>query len=336
MQSAVIRPRTCMRGAALAGMALCAAALATLFAGAAHAQAWPNKPIHIVVPFAPGGGTDVTVRIVGPRLGEALGQPVVVDYKAGAGTMIGTEFTARAAPDGYTIMIASASHALNPALHAKVPYHPTRDFQALSMGVSFPFVLAVTNALPVANVKELIAAARAGPGKLSFASSGVGSTPHLAGEVFKSMTGTSLVHVPYKGGGPALNDVIAGQVPVTFSTAVETLPQVRAGKLRGLAVSSAKRASMAPELPTIAEAGVPGYDVTGWYVFLAPAATPRPIVERLNAEITRILQTPATRDQLISLAAEPWPTTPAAAQDYVASETQRWAQVIRQANIKPD
>jgi tripartite-type tricarboxylate transporter receptor subunit TctC len=329
-------PRTHVRSAFSSRIFAVLACIACAIGGAAHAQSWPGKPIHMIVPFAPGGGTDVTVRIVGPRLGEALGQPVVVDYKAGAGTMIGTEFTARAPADGYTIMIASASHALNPSLHSKVAYHPTRDFQALTMGVSFPFVLAVTNTLPVSNVKELIAAARADPGKLSFASSGVGSTPHLAGEVFKSMTGTSLVHVPYKGGGPALNDVIAGQVPVTFSTAVETLPQVRAGKLRGLAVSSVKRAATAPELPTIAEAGVPGYDVTGWYVFLAPAGTPKAIIGRLNQEITRILQTPAARDQLLALAAEPWPTTPAVAQDYIASETQRWAQVIRQANIKPD
>ena len=313
-----------------------AACLACCAACAVHAQAWPSRAIHLVVPFAPGGGTDATVRIVGPRLSEALGQPVVVDYKPGAGTMIGTEFTARAPADGYTIMIASASHALNPALHAKVPYHPTRDFQAISMGVTFPFILAVTNSLPVTSVKELIAAAKAEPGKLAFASSGVGSTPHLAGEVFKSMTGTDMVHVAYKGGGLALNDVVSGQVPLTFSTALETLPQVRASKLRGLAVSSSKRSAAAPELPTIAQAGVPGYDVTGWYVFLAPAGTPRPVIERLNAEITRILQTPAAREQMLFNAAEPWPTTPAQAQDYVASETTRWAQVIKAANIKPD
>jgi len=324
---------------ALPRMAACLAMLACLAlpAGpAAHAQPYPSRPLHLIVPFAPGGGTDVTVRIVGPRLQEALGQPVVVDYKPGAGTMIGTEFTAHAPADGYTIMIASASHALNPALHRKVNYHPTRDFQALSMAVSFPFVLAVTNSLPVASVKELIAAAKAEPGKLAFASSGVGSTPHLAGEVFKSMTGVDMMHVAYKGGSLALNDVIAGQVPVTFATAVETLPQVRGGKLRGLAVSSAARAAAAPELPTIAEAGVPGYEVTGWYVFLAPAGTPRAIVERLNAEITRILQAPAAREQLTALAAEPWPTTAAQAQDYVASETLRWAEVIRRAGIKPD
>jgi len=329
----MIPARPARRALGCALLFLCAGIGAT-----AHAQnpAWPEKPIRMIVPFAPGGGTDVTVRIVAPRLQEALGQPVVADYKPGAGTMIGTEFTARAAADGYTIMIASASHALNPALHSKVPYHPTRDFQALTMGVTFPFILAVNNAQPINNVKDLIALAKAKPDALSFASSGVGSTPHLAGEVFKSMTGAQMVHVAYKGGGLALADVIAGQVPLTFSTAVETLPQVRAGKLRGLAVSSSKRSAAAPDLPTIAEAGVPGYDVTGWYVFLAPAATPRPIVERLSGEIGRILRLPAVREQMIGNAAEPWATTPAQAQEYVASETARWAQVIRQANIKPD
>ena len=300
------------------------------------AQPYPNRPVRIIVPFAPGGGTDVTTRIVSTRLQEALRTPVVADYKPGAGTMIGTEFTARAPADGYTIMITSASHALNPALHGKVNYHPVNDFAAISMAISFPFVLAVTNSLPITNVTGLIAAAKAQPGKLAFASSGVGSTTHLAGEVFKSLTGVDMVHVAYKGGGPALTDVMAGQVPLTFATALETLPQVRAGKLRGLAVSSARRSAAAPELPTIAEAGVPGYDVTGWYVFLAPAATPRPIVERLNLEITRILQTPAVREQMLAVAAEPWPTSPAEAQEFIASETARWRQVIRQAQIRPD
>jgi tripartite-type tricarboxylate transporter receptor subunit TctC len=317
-------------------VAVAAVAWALLHSANVRAQAWPARPVRIVVPFAPGGGTDVTVRIVSTRLQEALGQPVVADYKAGAGTMIGTEFTANAAPDGYTIMIASASLALNPALHRKVNYHPTRDFQAITMAVSFPFVLAATNALPVRSVEELIAAAKAQPGRLAFASSGVGSTPHLAGEVFKAMTGTDLLHVAYKGGGLALNDVIAGQVPLTFSTAVETLPQVRGGKLRGIAVSSAKRTPAAPELPTIAEAGVSGYDVTGWYVFLAPAATPKVIVDRLNIELTRILRLPAVSEQLLGVAAEPWPTTPSQAQETVAAETQRWAQVIAKARIRAE
>ncbi len=312
--------------------------VASMAAGAFTAARadYPERPIHMVVPFAPGGGTDVTVRIVGPRLTELLGQPIVVDYKPGAGTMIGTEFTAHAAPDGYTIMIASASHALNPSLHTKVNYNPTRDFQAITMAITFPFILAVTNSSPVHGVKDLITAAKAEPGKLAFASAGLGSTPHLAGEVFKNMAGVDIIHVPYKGGGPALNDVIAGQVPILFGTAVETLPQVHGGKLRGLAVSSGKRAASAPELPTIAEAALPGYDVTGWYVFLAPAATPKPIIERLNTEMVKVLQMQAVKDQMLNQAAEASPSTSAKAQEFVASETTRWAQVIRQARIKPE
>lgn len=315
--------------------ALLACGLAA-FAAHAQAQTYPDKPIHMIVPFAPGGGTDTVVRIIGPRLQESLGQPVVVDYKPGAGTMIGTEFTAKAPADGYTIMIGSASHALNPSLHTKVNYNPTRDFQAISMAVAFPFLLCVTNSLPVNNVKELIALAKKQPGKLSFASAGTGSTPHLAGEVFKFMTGTDMVHVPYKGGGPALTDVMGGQVPLLFGTAVETLPQAKAGKVRGIAVSSAKRSLAAPDLPTVAEAGVPGFDVTGWYVLLAPAGTPKPIVEKLNGEVVRILNLQAVKDQLLSTATEAYPTTSAQAQDFVAKETVRWAQVIKNAGVKPE
>lgn len=302
----------------------------------ASAQTWPDKPIHMVVPFAPGGGTDTVVRILGPRLQQALGQPVVVDYKPGAGTLIGTEYTAHALPDGYTVMIASASHALNPALHVKVNYHPTRDFQAVSMAVSFPFILAVTNSLPVNNVKELIALAKKEPGTLGYGTAGLGSTPHLAGEVFKTMTGTDLIHVPFKGGGPSLTAAIGGQVPVLFGTAVETLPQAKAGKIRGLAVSSAKRSAAAPDMPTIAEAGVPGYDVTGWYVILAPIATPKPIVERLNAELVKILSLPEVKAQLLNTATEAWPSTSAEAQEFVGRETARWAQVIKKAGITPE
>ncbi|MDB5804348.1 MAG: bugT [Betaproteobacteria bacterium] len=313
--------------AAIAALALC---------GAAGAQQYPDKPIHMVVPFAPGGGTDTVVRIIGPRLGAALGQPIVADYKPGAGTLIGTEFTAHAPPDGYTLLIGSASHALNPALHTKVNYSPTKDFQAISMAVSFPFILAVTNSLPVKNVKELIALAKKEPGTLGYGTAGLGSTPHLAGEVFKTMTGTDMIHVPFKGGGPSLTAAIGGQVPVLFGTAVETLPQVKGGKIRGLAVSSAKRSAAAPEMPTIAEAGVPGYDVTGWYVILAPAGTPKPIVDRLNTELVKILQMPEVKTQLLNTATEAWATTAAEAQDFVGRETVRWAQVIKKAGITPE
>ncbi|HEY4371980.1 MAG TPA: tripartite tricarboxylate transporter substrate binding protein [Burkholderiales bacterium] len=302
----------------------------------AQAQTYPDHPIHMVIPFAPGGGTDTVIRIIAPRLGAALGQPIVSDYKPGAGTLIGTEFTAHAAADGYTLLIGSASHALNPSLHIKVGYSPTKDFQAVSMAVTFPFILATTNSLPVNNVKELIALAKKEPGKLGYATAGLGSTPHLAGEVFKTMTGTDLIHVPFKGGGPSLTATMGGQVPILFGTAVETLPQAKANKIRGLAVSSAKRSPAAPDMPTISEAGVPGYDVTGWYVILAPAATPKPIVDKLNAELVKVLQMPEVKAQMLSTATEAWPTSAAEAQDFVGRETTRWAQVIKKAGIKPE
>lgn len=297
------------------------------------AEAFPSRPMRIIVPFASGGGTDATARIVGPSLSERLGQPVMIDNRPGAGTMLGTELTARSAPDGYTIMIASASHAINPTLYAKVNYDPVRDFRAITMAISFPFILAVHPALPVQSVKELIAYSRANPGKISYASSGVGSTNHLAGELFKRTAGVEMLHVAYKGGGPAMVDVMSGNVSSIFGTVVQTMPQVRAGKLRGLAVSSARRAAFAADVPTISEDGLPGFDVTGWYAFLAPAAAPASAVARLNQDMTAILRTPAIQERLISLGTEPWPTAPEQAQAFIATEVVRWGKLIRAAKI---
>jgi tripartite-type tricarboxylate transporter receptor subunit TctC len=323
----------------MAARLMFAAAVAGI-AGGANAQGagtdFPVRPIRIVVPFAPGGGTDITARIVGQRLNEAWGQPVVNDNRPGAGTMVGTEIVQKAPADGYTMMIASASHALNPSLYRKVNYDPIRDFQAVTLAVSFSFLLASNPSLPVQSVRELVALAKAQPGKLTFASSGTGSTNHLAGELFRVMAGINMIHVPYKGGGPAMNDVIGGQVSYMFGTVLETLPQARAGRLRALAVSSAKRASFAPELPTVAEAGVPGYDVTGWYGFLVPAATPKPVVDKLNREITRILDLPAVRERFTGLGAEPWPTPSDKAQAFIAAEVARWGRIIREAGIRAE
>jgi len=314
--------------------------LAAVAASCAHAQGsgadFPSRPIRLIVPFAPGGGTDITARIVGQRLSEAWSQPVVIDNRPGAGTMVGTEIVQKAPADGHTLMIASASHALNPSLYRKVSYDPLRDFHAVTLAVSFSFLLAANPALPVQNVRELVALAKSQPGKLAYASSGTGSTNHLAGELFRVMTGTQLIHVPYKGGGPAMNDVIGGQVSFMFGTVLETLPQAKAGRLRALAVSSAKRAKFAPDLPTVAEAGVPGYDVTGWYAFLVPAATPKPVLERMNREMTRILDLPAVRERFTALGAEPWPTPAADAQAFIAKEVKRWGTVIREAGIRAD
>ena len=300
------------------------------------AESYPSRPVRIIVPFAPGGGTDLTARVVSQPLSERLGQPVVIENRPGAGTMLGTELTAKAAPDGHTIMIASASHALNPSLYKKVPYDPLKDFSAITLAISFPFILATHPSVPVQSTKDLIAYAKANPGKLSYASSGTGATNHLAGELFKNMASVDMVHVPYKGGGPAMNDVIAGQVQLIFGTVLETMPQVRAGRLKGLAVSSGKRAAFAPEVKTIAEDGLPGYDVTGWYAFVAPAAVPRPVLARLNKEMTAILSSPAVKERLTAMGAEPWPTTPEQGQKFIASEVARWGKLIRAAKITAD
>jgi tripartite-type tricarboxylate transporter receptor subunit TctC len=299
-------------------------------------ESYPTRPVRIIVPFAPGGGTDLTARLVGQRVAERVGQPVVIDNRPGAGTMLGTELTQKSAPDGYTLMIASASHAINPTLYRKVNYDPIRDFAPVTLAISFPFVIAAHPAVPVRSVKELIAHARANPGRISYASSGTGSTNHLAGELFKSMAGIDLLHVPYKGGGPAMNDAIGGQVSMIFGTVLETMPQVRAGKLRGLAVSSAKRAAFAPDLPTAAEDGLPGYDVTGWYAFLAPAGIDRAVLAKLNREITGALEFPAVREKLLALGAEPWPTSSQQAQAFIAAEVARWGALIKAARISAE
>ena len=297
---------------------------------------YPSKPIRIIVPFAPGGGTDLTARLVGQRLAERFSQPVIIDNRPGAGTMLGTELTQKSAPDGYTLMIASASHAINPTLYRKVNYDPIRDFAPVSLAIAFPFVLAVNPAMPVRGVKELIAYAMANAKRINYASSGTGATNHLAAELFKSMAGLDLQHIPYKGGGPAMNDVIGGQVSMMFGTVLETMPQVRSGKLRGLAVSSAKRMSAAPELPTIAEGGLPGYDVTGWYAFLAPVGVERAVMTKLNLEVTGALAFPALKEKLLALGAEPWPTSQSTAQTFIASEVQRWGKLIQAARISAD
>jgi tripartite-type tricarboxylate transporter receptor subunit TctC len=294
---------------------------------------YPGRPIRIIVPFAPGGGTDLTARLVGQRLAERFAQPVVIDNRPGAGTMLGTELTQKSPPDGYTLMIASASHAINPTLYRKVNYDPIRDFAPITLAIAFPFVLAVNPAMPVRSVNELIASAKANPKRITYASSGTGATNHLAAELFKTMAGIDLLHIPYKGGGPAMNDVIGGQVSMMFGTVLETMPQVRAGKLRGLAVSSAKRAAFAPDLPTAAEDGLPGYDVTGWYAFLAPAGMAPAVMSRLNQEMIGALESPALKQKLLAMGAEPWPTSPQQARTFITSEVERWGKLIKAARI---
>jgi tripartite-type tricarboxylate transporter receptor subunit TctC len=302
-------------------------------AGPLHAQGYPTKPIRMIVPFAPGGGTDITARLMGQPLSEKLGQSVVIDHRPGAGTMLGTELAAKSSPDGHTLIIVAAAHATNPSMYRNVKYDPVKDFVPLTLAISFPYIVALHPAISARSIKELIATAKTNSPGLTFASSGTGVTNHLAGELFKRMAGIEMTHVPYKGGGPALNDLIGGHVSMMFGTILETMPQVRNGRLRGLAVTSASRVAYAPELPTVIEDGMPGYDVTGWYAFLAPAGTPNAIVATLNSEMTRILGSAAVKERFLAMGAEPSPTSPDKAREFIAAESARWAKIIKAAGI---
>ncbi len=310
--------------------------LIALVAGAA-AQDYPSKPIRLIVPFPPGGGNDTMARTVGHQLTAALGQQVVIDNRAGAGGIIGAETAAKAAPDGYTLFLGGVgSHGINPNLRAKLPYDPVRDFAPVSLIASAPLILVVHPSVPVKSVKELIQLAKAKPGQLNFASNGAGGSSHLAAEMFKMMTATDMVHVPYKGLSPALTDLLSGQVQLMFSSTVAILPQVRAGRLRSLALTSARRVPALPDVPTVAESGVAGYETASWYGVLAPAGTPQPIVDRLNREIVRIVQLPEVRERLAAEGAEPVGNSPGEFVAYIKRELARWATVIRQARIQPD
>jgi len=311
---------------------LLAAVLA--FASAAHADDYPTRPIKLIVPFAPGGGNDTVARLVGEGLTAELAQPVVIDNRPGAGGIIGAEAVARAAPDGYTLFLGGVgSHAINPNLHAHLSYDPIKDFAPITLVASAPLVLVVHPSVPANSVRELIALAKAQPGRLNYASNGNGSSSHLAAVMFASMTGIDIVHVPYKGLSPALADLIGGQVQLMFSSVVAIVPQVKAGKLRALAISSKDRLSLLPELPTIAESGVAGYQSSSWYGILAPAGTPPAIVNRLNAALVKVITQPAFREALAREGADPVGNSPEAFGAFIAAEKQRLGEVIRQAKL---
>jgi len=315
----------------LAGIAL------ALPAGIAAAQNYPNKPIRMVSPFAAGGGVDFTARLVGQRITEGIGQTVIVENRAGAGGVIGTEVVARAAPDGYTLLLGSAGPlTILPGLSAKLPYDPLKDLAPITLVTSMPFVLVVHPSLPVKNVKELLALARAKPGQLNFASPGNGSTTHLAAELLKTSANVDMVHVPYKGVAPAVTDLLAGQVQFMSGDLSTVMPQVRAGKLRALAVTSAKRSSQVPELPTVAEGGVPGFDASGWFGVLAPAATPVEIVTRLNAVIVKGISTPDARERLASLGGDVVGGTPAEFAAFMRADLAKWTKLIKTIGLKAD
>ena len=315
---------------------LCAGMLLTLAATAAQAQAYPARPIRFVVPYAPGGPLDLIARAIGQKLTEATGQAVVVDNKPGAGGNIGADIVAKAAPDGYTIVMgAVATHAINPTLYPKIPYDPVKDFTPVAMVAVVPNVLVVNPTLPVKSVKELIDFAKAKPSYLNFASGSTGSTGHLAGELFNALAGVQMVHIPYKGGAPAMADLLAGQVQLMFDNLANALPQVKAGKLRALAVTTAQRSAFAPDLPTLAEAGVPGFDLTTWFGIFLPGNAPRDIVLRLNTEINKALNAPDMKDRLEKMGAEPPANnTPERFAAFIKVEFDKYARVIKASGAK--
>ena len=300
-------------------------------------QAYPTKPIRMICPFPPGGTTDVVARLVAQKLTEAWGQQVVVDNRPGAGGIIGTEIVAKAAPDGYTVLLGSiTTHAVNPALYKKLNFDPVKDFAPVSLVVSSPQLLAVHPSVAAKSVKELIALAKAKPGQLNYASAGTGTSPHLTFELFKSMAGIDVVHVPYKGTGPAITDLIGGQVQMMITGVVALMPHVKSGKLRGLGVTSAKRVAALPDLPTIVESGIPGFDVSSWFGVFLPGGTPKPIVAKMNAEIRKILEVPEVRQRLIGQGADPASNTPEEFAAYVNAEMARWGKVVRDTGAKAD
>ncbi len=308
--------------------------LSVLACAGALAQTYPSRPIRIVVPDTPGGFTDVTTRIVSVELAKAVGQSVIIDNRPGANSIVGVEIVAKSNPDGYTIAAVIPAHAANQTLYPKLPYHSVNSFAPVSLAASAPLILCVTNSLPARSVKELVALAKSRPGKLSFASSGVGASAHLSMELLMMMTGISMVHVPYKGTAPALVDLTSGQVQVMFDVPSSMLPHAKAGRIRALAMASEKRYSAAPELPTISESAVPGYASGSWVGFIAPAGAPREAVARLGKEIMGIVKRPDVRERFIEIGIEPVGNSPAEFTAFLKNEVSKWEKVIRTANVK--
>jgi tripartite-type tricarboxylate transporter receptor subunit TctC len=304
--------------------------------GAAQAQSFPSRPVRIIVPSTPGGAADLLARLLGQKMSEAFGQPVVVDNRPGAGNIIGTDAVAKAAPDGHTILMAINNHAINASLYKKLPYDPIKDFAAVSLVVSTPHILVVHPSLPVKSVQDLIRLARSQPGKIHYASAGNGTAAHFAAELFNSAANVQLTHVPYKGLGGAMNDTLAGTVQVIFPSPLTALPQVRAGKLIALAVTTPVRSKALPELPTLQESGVPGYQFDSWYGLLAPRGTPEPIVARLHQGVTQALQSKDLLARLATEAADPVGSTPRQFQQFLLDEAEKYAKLIKELGIQAD
>ena len=319
----------------------CAAVLAAVSGACAPAVAqqasWPQQPIRIVVPQPPGGGTDALARVIAEKLQPVLGQPLVVENRTGAGGNIGTELVARAKPDGYTLLLTTNTHVTNVSFFAKLPYDPVKDFEPVSIVGSVPFVLGVNAASPYKTVKDLIDAAKAKPDTLGYASGGPGTPHQLAAELFKSMTGTDFIHVPYKGSSPAMMGLLGNEVAMSISAINSMLPHIRSGKIRPLAVAPAQRTPLLPDVPTIAEAvPLPGYDIEIWYGVLAPAGTPRPIVDRLNQEIAKVMRDTGVREKLVPQGLDPVGTTPERFADVIKSDLVKYRRIAKEANIVPE
>ena len=311
-------------------------ALSVLMAApAAWAQAYPTKPVHIVVPYPPGGGADILARIIGQQLGERLGQPFIVENKAGAGGSIGSEQTARAAPDGSTLLMASPSHAINVSLYKNLSFDPQKDFSAVVLAASGPLVLVVPASSPANSVKELIAMARRKPGTINYASAGSGSSPHLAGELFKLMAQVDLVHVSYKGTAPALTDLLGGQVQAMFAPVPTVIEHVKAGRLKALGVTTPKAFSALPKVPPVAN-DVPGYEVVQWWGIVAPAGTPANVIGKLNSEIAAVLRSPDVRAKLEGMGADPGGQPPAEFDRLIHDEVVKWAKVVKAASVRAE
>ena len=320
------RYRTILAGLALAVMAT-----------SANAQIWPTKPIRYVVPFAAGGTTDILARTISEKLSVALGQPVIVDNKPGAGGGVGAAEVAKAPPDGYTILGGTIStHAINATLYSKLPYDPVRDFVAITLIARVPNMLVINNDIPAKNVAELIKLMKANPGNWNFASSGSGTSQHLSGELFKNMAGVEMQHIPYKGSPPALTDVMGGQVSMTFDNITTAWTLAKAGKLRAIAVTTAKRSPVAPDVPTLAESGLPGYEIGSWQGVFAPAGTPPDIVKRLNTEIVKIINMPDVQKRLLELGAEPVGNSSEEFTAFVKTEVVKWGDVVKKSGAKVD
>jgi tripartite-type tricarboxylate transporter receptor subunit TctC len=331
----VLQPRF-QNTRALTGVAIAALVLGTLAAPDARAQKWPEKTVRIVVPFGPGGGTDIFARMLAQRLGETMGQQFIVDNRPGAGSTIGTEHVARSAPDGYTFLMTSASFSFSPGLYPKLRYDAIKDFHRVSQVVQVPHVIAVIPSFPAKDLPGLVKAARARPGEVLYASAGPGSAMHLAGALFASVTKTQLTHVPYKGGGATLTAVLSGEATTAFYTIETVLPQLRAGRLRALAGSTRERAPALPDVPTAIEAGYKDYEAIGWFGLMAPAGTPAAIVEQMSAEVAKAMASPTIRERAMEQGATPVGNRPAEFERFVRDEVARWTRIIQQAGIKLD